>query len=264
MSVARYAGIDLFRVRQLSDFEWGSPGQIVEFYMQLFLRSIGNVRFPDAYAIGLTNPQVALAIRLMENGERSSTPTLNLDGSSGQTLEDILISTSVKALYKLTEHFSVLNNGEDCTCYMVPTVNADPVPNVPFKVPWEHGLIIIPRMTFDLGVKIQQTKLRFDRAERLIFALAVEDCIKGHITVASRREDEPHTVLVAPNSADADAFQNNGIMRVYLKGFFPFEEMDSLTPVPIELFSCVSTFKYLIFLWIFMVIHPKLLLGMLL
>ena len=44
----------------------------------------------------------------------------------------------------------------------------------------------------------------------------VEDCIKGYITVASRREDESHTVLVVPNSADADAFQNNGIMRVYL------------------------------------------------
>jgi hypothetical protein len=236
ITVAKYYGIDLFKVRQLADIEWGSPGQIVDFYLQSFLRSIGNIRFPDLRAIGVPNSSVELNIRLMENGDTSSTPTLKLDGSPGETLEDILLSTSVKVLRKFTENYFILNNGEDCTCYMVPQVDAVPEPNIPFRVPWGHGLLIIPKITFDLGIKIQQTRLRHDRAERLIFALAVENCIKDHVTVATRAEDNQHTILIALNPADADAFQNNSILRIFLKGFFPFEELDSLTPVPIELF----------------------------
>jgi hypothetical protein len=42
ITAAKHATIDLFHVRELTDQEWGLPGRVVDFYLQVIQGSFGN------------------------------------------------------------------------------------------------------------------------------------------------------------------------------------------------------------------------------
>ena len=89
----------------------------------------------------------------------------------------------------------------------------------------------IPRIAFDLGIKIDQRLFKYDRSENLIFALAVENCVNGEVTAAFRNVDTDRTTLMpitGPLSTQKEeALKNGSVLRVFLKGFFPFELGDA-------------------------------------
>jgi hypothetical protein len=111
-------------------------------------------------------------------------------------------------------------------------------PDVPFKVPRNGELLVIPRMSFDLGIKIHQSRITVDRAQRYRFALALENFITGAVSTASRPLDTALTTLaeldIKEPSLGEQVFVNGSLLRVVLKGFFPFDEMAGLTPIPID------------------------------
>jgi len=55
---AKSAAIELFRVRELTDEEWGLPGRVVDFYLQVIQGSFGNpiLHNPKTFAQGGTDP----------------------------------------------------------------------------------------------------------------------------------------------------------------------------------------------------------------
>jgi hypothetical protein len=93
-------------------------------------------------------------------------------------------------------------------------------------------------MSFDLGVKIQQSRITVDRAQRYRFALAFENFITGAVSSASRPIDATLTTLaeleIEEPPPGEQALVNGTLMRVVMKAFFPFEEIASCTPIPID------------------------------
>jgi hypothetical protein len=100
-------------------------------------------------------------------------------------------------------------------------------------VPISGEFVVIPKITFDLGIKVQQSRITVDRAKNFKFALALKNCVNGKTAAASRRVDGTQTVLTEIPAARPDGADVNGsVLRAFAKGFFPFEEMTGLMPMP--------------------------------
>jgi len=234
---AEHAGIELYKVRMLTDAEWGLPGRHIDFYLQYFQRSLGNFAFPEVRSTSPLDGPMRLSLHLSDGPEATSNPTVNQDGSPGPALEEIIARASSRALDRfVAENEFILCSGADCTRYMQQTVNFEPP--TPILVPWQGSIVIFPRIVFDLGFKIAQTRFQHDRAQNLIFALAIEDCIKNAVHTASRRRDEEHTKIVSTtepaNRSSGAALQNGSVLRVIMRGFFPFEEMSGMQEVSFD------------------------------
>jgi hypothetical protein len=99
------------------------------------------------------------------------------------------------------------------------------------------GFLLIPKLSFQLGITIMQGRIMIDRAKQYKFALAVVNCINGNLSSAAKRVDgkETHVAEIAipggKNSVETP-LTNGSIMRVILGGFFQFEEMKDLEPIP--------------------------------
>jgi hypothetical protein len=236
ITASKHTGIELYKVRELTDIEWGLPGRVIDFFIQFIQRSIGNVQFHGTSVSGIPRTPIHLNIAISENYSGSKTPTIKRDGSSSRTLEELIISASGKALDEFTKKSFLFCDGADCTRYVSCPVNYEPPE--PILVPWENIIITIPKITFDLGIKYEQSRIVHDRAKQLMFALAVENCVRDGITIASRKSDETHTVLATTSSNEPvnkeDVMKNGSILQMRMKGFFPFEEMANLQPVHLD------------------------------
>ncbi|MGO9722867.1 MAG: restriction endonuclease [Methylocella sp.] len=236
---AAHDNIDLFTVRDLTAEEWGLPGRVIDFYLQVIQPSIGQPVIHGATAVAMPGTNVkpiALNLSYGPDGPLSATPILALDGSKSVLLEERMADAAQKALGIFMSDGFTINGGTECTRYMLGKVNLEP--KEPFSVPIDNVIVRIPKISFDLGIKISQSRIKHDRAEKLMFALAIENCINGSISAASRPIDAQHTTLsdiVPVKAAPEDKVVANGsVMRVFIKGFFPFEEMSGLEPIPIE------------------------------
>lgn len=237
---AQHENIDLYVVRDLTAQEWGLPGRVVDIFLQVIQPGIGNVASEGATKIGnpFNNSPVAFNFVFGDEGPQSTTTTLKRDGSpGGDSLEKYIFEAAQKALTQGLTQFQMLNGGAECTRYVLCPVNL--IPDVPFRVPQNGEIIIIPRITFDLGIKVCQSRVTVDRAKQYKFAVAVENFVTGKVSAASRQLDAALTNLVelggqTPPSGGEQPYVNGSLLRVAIKGFFQFEEMKSLTPVPIE------------------------------
>lgn len=226
----KHYGIDLYKVRELTDEEWGLPGKIIDFYMQFIQPSADNFQFQDIMFDGV--PKCELGIRLRLGNDNNNSSTL-LETACGEhsTLEEALDASIKKAAKQMRGPSSVILNGQDGTRYLRSVVTF--APPSPLRVSATGGTIIIPKVTFDLGLKILQSRMKIDRGENYNFILGVEDCIKGGVISAYRENADLLTKLTGihvSEEAAKDALQNGSIMEISLKGFFPFSEVEGLKP----------------------------------
>jgi hypothetical protein len=230
--------IDLFTVRDLTAEEWGLPGRVVDFYLQIIQPSIGNPALHNTSAylpFGAVAKPMALNLSYGVDGPVSSTPILNPE-ESGILLETRMAEAAQKALAIFMTNAFTINGGTECTRFMLGKVNLEP--KQPFVITVEKAIVNIPKIAFDLGIKITQSRITIDRAKNYMFALAVENCVNGNVSTASRPIKENLTTLAPVAPIDSvqrgDTMKNGSVMRVFLKGFFLFEEMAGLQPIPME------------------------------
>ncbi|MGA7385982.1 MAG: hypothetical protein WBW81_15210 [Methylocella sp.] len=99
-------------------------------------------------------------------------------------------------------------------------------------------ILIIPKISFDVAIKIIQSRITVDRAKQYKFALALENYVTGTISAASRSLDPDALTTLAelgrkePNPTNEVPFVNGSLLRVRVEGFFPFEETKGLSPIP--------------------------------
>jgi hypothetical protein len=234
---AKQSNIDLFTVRDLTAEEWGLPGRVIDFYLQIIQPSIGNPVFHTPLVIGVpSNDPISINLEFNENGPTSTTPLVIDDGTIGKkSLEMHFAESAEKALAQALERNFIINGGAECTRYLSMEVNL--LPNSPFKVVLGQRVLMSPKITFDLAIKISQSRISHDRAEQYKFALAVENCVNGTVSAASRLRDATVTTLaqldVKPEASEG-VLQNGSIFRVVIKGYFPYNETDGLEKIPIE------------------------------
>jgi hypothetical protein len=224
--------IELFKVRDLLDADWGAPGQVIEFYMQFYQASLGNLKITRAAQLGA--PSAILKLNLGGGPEQSVTPTLDATTQQpGPSLEELIEATAARSLSAATQADFTINGGVECTTYgLAPVVIK---PQVPIVLPQASGALLIHELTYDLGIRIDQKPFRVDRLESYEFALIVEDCVRNALSTASKRHDEPNVQLeeLTERQPTADELLRNGsVLKIYLKGFFAFDELKGKAPVP--------------------------------
>lgn len=225
VEAAKHENVDLFRVRDLSDAEWGAPGQVVQFLLQFYQPALGELKIEKAGAIGQCSTELDLRIG---GPEQSATPTLDpVNHAAGPTLESILEKTLHGSLKELTKEGFTIEGGAKCTAYAKAKVLI--APEDPIMVPQASGILVLERLTFVLGIRIDQEPFRVDRLDAYQYALAVEDCIRQVVTAASKKAEE-QTVRLSPVSASSgceDPIANGSIIKIYLAGAFPYDELRS-------------------------------------
>jgi hypothetical protein len=236
---AKHEGIELYKVRDLTTEEWGLPGRVFDMFLQVVQPSIGNFTLEGATKIGnpCVNAPIHLPLETGLEGFTSCTPTLKRNGSpGGDPIEKYLADAMQQAMTKTLADVQMINGGDECTRYVGKPV--DLLPDVPFKIPISGEVIVIPKISFMLGVKFHQSRITIDRAQRYRFALALKNFVTGAVSAASRPLDAALTTLAEQDQKEPppgeQVFVNGSLMRVVLQSFFPIEEMAVLTPLPID------------------------------
>ena len=256
---AKAKNIDIYVVRELSPDEWGQPGRLIEFYIQISSKSILSIDCQDT----MVAKQVGLDQKYNQNltlnfGAKDKTlqEIITINQNTGQqeiisAVENQIVSNHKKKGLNLEEYLEkaashgqksldnksfLINNGEDCTRYF--QVNVE----MPFKDKGEMLMVIsngqlvyIPKIIMKVGVKIHQFKFTHDRESNFLYALAVEDCIGSNAFVVSKGKncDKTNWIPIVNDKLNKkdDVLVNGSIMKVTTSGFFDPLEMDGLKEV---------------------------------
>jgi hypothetical protein len=111
------------------------------------------------------------------------------------------------------------------------------IPDSPFKIPLDQRVLMSPKISFDLGIKISQSRVSHDRAEQYKLALALENCVNGTVSSASRSREAKVTTLSqidAKPEAGEGVLHNGSVLRVFIKGYFQYGETEGLERIPFE------------------------------
>jgi len=239
---ARHQDIELFVLRDLRKEEWGLPGRFIDMFLQTIQISLGNVAISSGtfrpYLPG-TAPgpeETRLGLGFGDGVALTSTPLLDAAGISEQkTLEDIILDAAHKTVERGLVQVGLFNGGADGVYYI--GCPATLRPPRPFVIPRKTGELQIPALDFVVGLRFDQKRMTFDRAENLQFALAVESKVTGKTATALRKAGAGSTLLneteTRADANDDPALVNGTVARIMLKSFFDFAEIARLTPVPI-------------------------------
>jgi hypothetical protein len=227
---AKHDHIDLFQVRSLTDEEWGLPGREVEFFMHCHTVSVGNVRLKDVVVVPGSQPKNPN----LEIVQGSTHTKIHLAGSNVETIEALIEKYAIKA----TKDYPLLSPVRFENSFAIDILvrrHVNITPPSPIQLFFNEGYTLVGTVSFDLGHKISQTRVNFDRAKNFHFALAIDDFARKTTTTASRRVDETTTTLAAARE-DAErlppgkAMENGSLLSYWIPCIQPFEEFASLKP----------------------------------
>lgn len=220
---AEHDGISLYQIREPTDLEWGLPGRHIDLWLQFLQISIGELAMPGTMVSGPPSADTRLALGLGDGGTATPITRSGLDEPTLEKLIERLARESARVAYQPArlDFGEGVHDGTHRARFRVTFAPEEPV-----LCPRGDAVIHIPRIEFDVGLKVDQSRMQVDRAERYAFVLAVEDCVNKVVSTAAREEDGK-TILqparTAPPDPD-DTFQNGSIMQVWLTGYANFAE----------------------------------------
>jgi hypothetical protein len=222
---AKHENINLYKVRLLEDDEWGKPGRNFDLWLQLITISIGSFEAPGSMCVGPA-PNGPLALVLGNSGDSQSSHTpLIIPGNPPTTLEALLIETARKSArnaYRPTLiNFDGAEEGD-----LKRKLKVRIKPKLAAEVHSMGAILLLPEITYELGIKISQSRIQIDRGADYTFVLAVEDCVNKAVTIASRASVDEYTSFAATSheTSTEEPFQNGSISALWLSGMTPFEE----------------------------------------
>jgi Restriction endonuclease len=225
---AKHDHIELFQVRTLTDEEWGLPGREVEFFTHCHTVSVNNPNFENVTAVPgsepkNSNPQVIQGVTHTK---------IHLDGSSVQTLEELIEKFAHKAASdsSLSAPVRFENSFEGA---ILSRIRVNITPPKPMTLFFNDGQVFVGTVSFDVGHKISQMRVYFDRSKNFFFAFAVDDIVSKTTTTASRRRDETTTTLAVtgerPDEVPAEnSLKNGSLISYWIPGMQVFDEFASL------------------------------------
>jgi hypothetical protein len=225
---AKHEGIDLFKAREPTNAEWGLPGRHVDFYITYLTKSFSNLSMPPGWGFGVQGP-VQFNLAFGDEKTTSRTPIRPIPGLKEATLEALILALIDQAAYGLWQPQVLFDGSPGERSFWR---KAEAIPNPPVMIVRDGGFVLMPKINFDIAIKITQTRFQLDRAAKFTFILAVEDCVRGVVTAAARMVGENITQLmplrVEEVANPGDVLRNGSIMSIWIKGFFPFEEVAHL------------------------------------
>ena len=226
---AKAEGIDLFTVREPTDEEWGLPGRHVDFYLTTIGKAVRNMAFPGMTADGAIQP---IHLNLMIGDPTTQTrtsiePRIDTNAADIETYFEALVDHSTNQVWPTQKLFDGSNGTRSFWKHI------DIVMNEPIVIPQGTVRVRVPRISFDLGLKIHQKRIQIDRGSKYAFVLAVDDCVRGVIKTAVREGGSPITTLSHVREGKTEdgsgpPFQNGSIFRVTVRAYFDFAELADL------------------------------------
>ena len=217
----------------LTDEEWGLPGKVVDVFLHVIAISLGNPRLIGSFSFkGVEPKHPELALRLGDPSTDSDTP-MHKEGEPETSLEPYLYRVALESAKRVCPANAVQFGDGSYNGKLAANVNVNIAPKSPIRITVNGGVIMIPRLEFDLGVSILQSRITVDRSSNYLFALAVEDCVRGKVVAARRKADAATSIDVIPDLADInhdDVLKNGSLISVWVKGLAPFEEFADLKP----------------------------------
>jgi hypothetical protein len=227
---AEHESIDLFTVREPTTEEWGRPGRHIDFYMHFISLSVGNPDLHGAFMLGGPRPSSTNLNITFGDDEHTSRTPIRAEGKSDTTLEGLIERLARESAPKAYQPWRLSFEGKDeCEARFKMKVNLEP--KTPVEISVHGGKIFVPKLSFEVGVKIDQTRFQLDRAKNYTFVLAVEDCVRRQVSAASRRDGDAQTVLspLKPTADDTrEVLQNGSIMQIWLKPIIQFQDFADL------------------------------------
>ena len=230
---AESKGIQIFVVRDLTDEEWGRPGRVVDFYLQLWSRTVLSFHIPKAQVHVLhasAVPTIRPHLTLSHDPASWVTPTRSSNGDAGKPLEQIVHDGSLQAMQGvIAENSLLINGGEDCTRYFRHHVEATVANGC--VVSSDGVPVTFDEFELDLAYRVAQKRMLIDRSAKFDYALAIEDCINGQCHLASRIRGASASTWAGlqppPNEkySDDDILQNGSVIRLCLAGYFDSAEL---------------------------------------
>jgi hypothetical protein len=225
---AKHDHIELFQVRTLTDEEWGLPGKEVEFFMHCHTVAVGSPIFQNVTAIPGTEPKNT-NLQVVQGASHTK---IHLEGSSVETLEGLIEKFAHKAAsdssLSAPVRFENSFEGE-----ILSRIRIDITPPKPMTLFFNDGQVFVGTVSFDVGHKISQRRVYFDRSKNFLFAFAIDDIASKTTTTASRRREETTTTLTVtgehPDEVPAENSLKNGSLVSYrIPGMQVFDEFASL------------------------------------
>lgn len=231
---AQHENISLFLLREPTDAEWGLPGRHVDIWVHCISFSIGDFQMPGASASNVSpGRQLKVNIQIGDPAHMSVT-RIKAEGKPDATLEALVMRIAretIKAVYQpVYFNFDGKFDGD-----IRRRVHVNFEPAIPTLVFIDCATIIAPRITFDLGLRVNQVRHQIDRGAPYAFVLAVENCISKTVKTASRPLSDEYTHLapvVAQDKPEEQIFQNGSIITVWIDAIEPWVDFAELEPEP--------------------------------
>ena len=230
---AESKGITLYKVRELTDEEWGLPGKIISLYLQVLQPTLRSIQ-PNV--IGVSHPDNEpeidrIDIPISLGTEKGTCPIFSKHQKKFDTLEALLDHYIDENLQSIILKPFLINSGEECTRYLTK----------PLKINFAEPLVIKPKdqyllideISLEIGIKLAQSHIYIDRSSTMKYVIAVVDCISNQTFAVSERSTKPYAdwqLLTNDNEpTNTEAVTNGSIIAVTIKGYFPAEEMQGLS-----------------------------------
>lgn len=220
--------IALFKVRQMTDREWGLPGRHFDLWLHILGVGIGAPQFPNAKVYSPTPPEaISIALELGFPEHVSSTPA-RLGSGEETTLERLverLARETARSVYRpLRIDFDGEQDGQVKGVTHVTVAFSSPI-----HIRLPTAIVEASRLEFDVGLHVDQSRIQIDRASGYAFALAVENCVNKTVMTAARAKGADRTQLkpsVPSTDQNKDAFQNGSLAQVWVGHLLPFSDFD--------------------------------------
>jgi hypothetical protein len=239
---AKSDNIQLFTVRELTDDEWGLPGKVVDFYLQVATLSVNDIEFPD-HRIAIWPLIGTIDINLNFDDPTLHT-TVTSNGATSTTLEEAIEKAAMQAARGIySAPGPIIVDGKDATIMARQTVNANFEPELTARI--SGNIVTFPKAKFELGLTVTQSRTVVDRARNMAFAVALQDYVKQTVTAASRMVGEEATTFTPierreqlPNDKP---IENGSVMTLWMGGTWSFEPFVDMPPNTIKVVPPKST-----------------------
>lgn len=232
LTQAAHENIDLFLVRELTDEEWGLPGKVIDLFLHVNAMSLGNPQLINAFSFAGFEPKGQNLSIHIGNPQTDSNTSMQKIGDPEKTLEEYLSRVAYAAARSLYPSKAVTfhNGRHEGKLLLRGKVNV--APPLPIRLTINGGILMVPRIEFDVGIEINQSRITIDRSSNYFFALAVENCVRKTSVFATRKSKETTTTIESvpePRSESVDDTVKNGsLISVWVKGFQLFEPFSKL------------------------------------
>jgi len=234
---AKSKGISIFVVTDVSDESWGKPGKIINFYLQIVQKAIDCIEPKKTQAMFLNGieKEVHLELHIGSDSENNHHLIISKHKKKFTTLEKLIDFYAEEALSKYQNKPVLINNGEECIRYVNITLNLD-FPE-PLQVLKDDVVILIPEISLNVALKIDQSPITIDRSSNYLYALSVVDYVNNQNFLVSKlkKAEYPEWQPVEDKApSDEESVKNGSILTVGIEGSFDITETHQLKRVDLR------------------------------